>query len=687
MGDIGGDSNTRLAACFKDADEAIVLWSIQDIDSESKMIHYTKHQDYQFFPVFGDNWNAQTFTTGAAFQLTKVKLKLYRSGSPGTLTVAIKATDGNGHPTGADLTTGTLDGNSVTIDPAGEWYEFDVTNYSLSASTKYAIVLRKSGGSSNTNVYWIVNVFGALFSGGNMELTDDAGVSWWSYPNSDKLFEVWGYYEARLYRRRLSGGSWESAANWTNHLRLITGIDVYYEGDWNVVVCGHDLDDQPGVWTCILGDGYSGAPGMWYSLIELMIRDCSEPFVYSFPSFCKLDVTRLFFVEQHTAVEAQSRPYWTHSLSTSEFISSLWREPVPFNLDSEYGLAISSKSPYVWLSRPDGVWRAPTSPSSAELTGDLLAVVATCRPFSGAVQVTLRNDDGRYNSPGAGALAALKRGSEVRLRWGYHTPSGTETGGYAPTTWIDSYEYVTRGGKSEFVLIAHDGWFLLERWRARREFIWEAGAKNIFQLLSFIFARVGLELSSYSLSSAIQNQYPEFIINHGESGLSAVKRLLDMVPDVIFFVGDCAYLKNPQASDSSQYSYGVYHKILEGTYRDVSAPINRAQVFGDEVFTDDYDWDEISLVHDRLQQASDDNLSTVAKAHERGEAMLRESDIESLQGSILVPMNCGQELFDVIDLTSPQVGLDASKRRILALSHTWIPVKPSYTLKIGLGAP
>jgi len=88
-----------------------------------------------------------------------------------------------------------------------------------------------------------------------------------------------------------------------------------------------------------------------------------------------------------------------------------------------------------------------------------------------------------------------------------------------------------------------------------------------------------------------------------------------------------------------------------------------------------------------LIKVEDENLITTTAAHERGAAELRESDIAGPDGAIIVPMNCGQELYDVIDLTSPQAGLNATNRRILALSHTWTPSKARYTLNMGVGAP
>ena len=72
----------------------------------------------------------------------------------------------------------------------------------------------------------------------------------------------------------------------------------------------------------------------------------------------------------------------------------------------------------------------------------------------------------------------------------------------------------------------------------------------------------------------------------------------------------------PQASDSSYYSYGTDHAIIEGRYITPTQEVNRVQVFGDGVFTED--WDEISQVYDQLAQVTDINLDTTTRTHYRG---------------------------------------------------------------------
>jgi len=137
-------------------------------------------------------WMAQTFTPATAHKITSVKLKLYRVGSPGTITVSIKATDENGHPTGADLCSGTTDGDTLTDSSPGEWREITLgAGYDLSADTKYAIVVRAANANTDNRFYWRLNTTGS-YAGGNTEYSSNSGSSWTTYADYDYMFEDWG---------------------------------------------------------------------------------------------------------------------------------------------------------------------------------------------------------------------------------------------------------------------------------------------------------------------------------------------------------------------------------------------------------------------------------------------------------------------------------------------------------------
>jgi len=523
--------------------------------------------------------------------------------------------------------------------------------------------------------------YGATFGGPTSITTAASTVGWLAAAINDSdvvclFYSVGG----TVYAVKRTGGACGSPSAWTNSAAAITGIGCVHQGDWNLAICGQDSAGKNKVWTCVYGDGYSQSPGTWSSLAELTVASPGSNVEFRCPYVNFPDVFRIFFVEKYSGTASYSRPYWSHSLATAEYISNLWREPVPFNLTSSYGLALVHSSTYAWLSAPYGVWRAAILPSSIDVTNDVIGLSAQTVPTSGKMQIELRNDDGRYSAP----PSPLKPGSEILVSPGYRTGSGIEISS-GPAYWIEGCTHVARPPSSVLRLFATDAWGLLERWKARRQFAWAAGSVNIFQLLNFIMARAGLEFSSFSNSDALVNHYPAFTINPGESGKTSVLRLLSMVPDVLFFRSNCGYIINPQASDSSIYAYGTSHAILEAEYAKHVKHVNRVQVFGSGVFTEDWDWEEIDLVYDHLAQIHDINLDTSAEAHARGEAILRHAAIESLDGHILVPLNCGQELYDVIDITDARAGLSAAKRRVLSLHHLYDTQKGAYTLKIGLG--
>jgi len=143
--------------------------------------------------MYGSNWYAQTFTPSVAHKIASVKLKLYRSGSPGTVTVSIRATDGNGHPTGSDLCSSTINGDTLTTSSSGAWYEITLgSGYDLSAGTKYAIVVRSPNGNWSNRLYWRRDRSSPTYAGGCRESSTNNGSTWSSSTTRDMMFEEWG---------------------------------------------------------------------------------------------------------------------------------------------------------------------------------------------------------------------------------------------------------------------------------------------------------------------------------------------------------------------------------------------------------------------------------------------------------------------------------------------------------------
>ena len=141
--------------------------------------------------IGGTFWPAQTFTPLQSHKITSVKIKVWREGSPGMVYVGIKATDGEGKPTGDDLCSGQIDGNSVTPTSPGDFYEIELGDgYDLVVDTQYAIVARAPAGDALNRLHWRRDSEGT-YPRGRLEMSMDSGVEWTAYPDIDMLFQEW----------------------------------------------------------------------------------------------------------------------------------------------------------------------------------------------------------------------------------------------------------------------------------------------------------------------------------------------------------------------------------------------------------------------------------------------------------------------------------------------------------------
>ncbi len=498
--------------------------------------------------------------------------------------------------------------------------------------------------------------------------------------------------QATLYVKKYVSGQWQTKAAWDKSTGDLSGVACVYDDDWNLLVTGKDSSGNYKLWSLIYGDGGDVTAGSWSDLKELASAPSTGDFEYQQPFLDKTDVYRGFFVEKFSGSQSCNRPFWSHSVLDSGFVDNLWREPVPFNLSSEYGLAVAHYGDYCWLAEPAGVWRAKLTSQSLGLTDDVIAVKQELGGGRGRLSVTLRNDSGKYASPGQGDLAVLNIGYQLEFSPGYVTASSSEVSS-GQTYLLEAHEHTSSGGKASLVLHTDDGRAALAGWRARHQFRWNKSSDemSVKDILAFVLARVGLKLEVKSQSSVITGFYPDFTIGTDDGGGAVVEKLLSFVPDVLFIEGSKAYIVNPQSSDSSVYSYGDGHRILEGSYRTSAWKLNRVQVEGydagsdEAIIVDSFAWDEIDRLYDRLEQVTDRNLGTIAEIQDRGGACLRGAEVESIGGSLLVPVNCGQQLYDVIDITDSRAGLDAEKKRVIGLVLVYNPQRGEYYQRLLLG--
>ena len=90
-------------------------------------------------------------------------------------------------------------------------------------------------------------------------------------------------------------------------------------------------------------------------------------------------------------------------------------------------------------------------------------------------------------------------------------------------------------------------------------------------------------------------------------------------------------------------------------------------------------------MYDRLEQVLDANLTTVTQVEERGDAVLRRASLGALDGEVTAAVNCGQELYDVIEVTDAVAGLSAAKRRVLGVELRYSAATGAYEQRLRLG--
>ena len=142
--------------------------------------------------IYGVNWSGQTFTPELGHMIANVRVKLFRVGDPSTITISIKETSA-GKPVGADLCSGTIEGNTITDDAGGDWYQISMGNgCEVERDVQYAIVIQASSGDVGNKLSWRTDASAPTYAGGLYCGSSDSGTDWNTFAGSDAMFEEWG---------------------------------------------------------------------------------------------------------------------------------------------------------------------------------------------------------------------------------------------------------------------------------------------------------------------------------------------------------------------------------------------------------------------------------------------------------------------------------------------------------------
>ena len=171
--------------------------------------------------------------------------------------------------------------------------------------------------------------------------------------------------------------------------------------------------------------------------------------------------------------------------------------------------------------------------------------------------------------------------------------------------------------------------------------------------------------------------------------MAVVKQLLSFVPDVLRMEGSTACLLHPLPDETTAYTYGLDHAVLKSLFLTRRSEINRVQVTGydpdtgREIIAEGYRWED--KLYERVRQTRDRNLKTRAATAARAEILLRKAEISTSGGELLVPVNCGQELYDIIEIFDNVTGLAGQRYRILGSELNYRAFSGLYSQKLILG--
>ncbi len=498
-------------------------------------------------------------------------------------------------------------------------------------------------------------------------------------------------------------GGWGTPSTWSvSGKYTLKGVACTHQGDWNLLVAGRESDAPYNwrLWAIVLGDGYSYGVGTWGGLEEILVSD-NLALSFQYPSLVYADLFRALYQESFSDAGGYDRLVHFRNVSGADYVDNQFTDGAPLDLTTSYnGVLAHTTGSYLYLLTAKKAYRANIGTAASVDVSDYVLAYRSLQTETGAPVTTelgrfpmvieLDNSEGIFAHIGevGDAYEAIKRGSQIELRRGYLV-GGTSYTHLHPYCWIEDYEFQELPGGGKLVLYCVSGWELLERWRADRQYFWADGEANVFTIASRILGFLGFEFSLKTEASAeISSFKPSFTINPGETGRNALLRLLEKVPDKIFFYDDTAYARELSSSESPCYSYGASgeHPILEGHHRLGSAHYNHVQIFGkDGAFGEALNFPEIELMGHRLQKILDYAYETSGECLFRAEAELRDEEVR-IQGDVLVIRpNVGQELYDPVTITYSGSGLDPINRRVMAIIEEYEARKGVYQQKLMLG--
>ncbi len=463
--------------------------------------------------------------------------------------------------------------------------------------------------------------------------------------------------------KRTGLGAWSAPAAWTLALATVNGISAVASTDYDLVISGSGASGDTGAWSSRYGAGVAVPTGVWIALVPIAIASAGTSVGYLTTGVGVADVPRFALVEAYSGGGGFNRTQLAGGVEGSTFGTSLWRDPVAFEHSSPHGLGLAGVGTTDgWLVAPDGVWHAALTTAQVDLSADVLEADFEQARDGGRLRLLLRNDHGRH--PEGAAQPALEPGNELRVSPGYITTAGAERS-LGPQFWITRVTRRRGPGLSVVEVEAADAWGVLATWHAPRQLVWPAGTAAVDQIMDDLIRRAGFTRVGGMSDEALALE-PGFTVRAGESGAAALRRLLAMVTDEARQDLTEIAVFTPLADDPADYEYGTEHPVSALAIATERPRLGWTRVLGAGVVAEAVDVAALSGGASAIVEV-DDNLATQARADARASTLLRRAVLARSRGQLTAPVNAGQEIGDVIEVSDPTLGLDAARFRVAAL--------------------
>lgn len=478
--------------------------------------------------------------------------------------------------------------------------------------------------------------------------------------------------------KRSPDATWGSPVHVAGGADLATkrGVAVHHRGDWNILVAAQDAATGNAVLArFVFGDGFTRAVNTWGSRLDIQTASATSATTYSYPALHNPDVHRCTFRETYTGTGAYDRTMHSYQPLAADFPPDTWREPLPLDITSDHGLAITTDGVNaVWLTSAGLAYRAPLALTTLDVTDDVIeAHIYESEYSTRPAVIILDNSHGKYDTPGLAPVAALQLGADVEIAPGYRTTAGNETSTLGHHTITALTHVYNDAGQAHLRIEARPLFHLLHEFTPTR--LYTRTNVNGFQPAATIAGRAGVALSSLSSSSAFTNLNISLLLLPGVSGLTALQQLLQRYTDRLLARGPQLLVIDPLPGAPSEASYHVNnpneHPIIAASYTKRAPVAAWYQAHGQSgdnpVLGEHIDFDALGHTTASALQAIDHALTTEADADARALAMHRTAQIATNADQLIAPVHAGLELHDIIAITDPRLNLTAAKRRVTAL--------------------